>query len=199
MRKILLLGLASLLLVHAGATFAQGEPGDVGVFFDPAGTTSTACWPAFTTTNQFWVAGFDLEEGVRGYELGLIIDPTIIIFASVMDQPGGTINIGAAPHNWIVWTGACLDGSGVFSLLRFTAGYFVPSVADLLVCTTSSTPSSFVPATPGYLTCADQLVPFGVAQNGSGIYPDGCGVICPSAEAPIPADSFSWGSVKASY
>lgn len=199
MKKLTSLAAVLCLLAMTGAAFAQPEPGDMGVFFDPVGTETSACWPSFTQTNHFYVVAFDLSGDLAGYEVGLTIDPTIIVFNSAMVAGAGPINVGSAPDNWIVGTGSCVPGMGAILLLDFTAGYFVSPVQDLLICTGATTPSSFDPPLPGYLECDDTLTTFGVAESGAPAYPDGCGVICPTAEPPVATDDTSWGSLKASY
>lgn len=196
MKKLVILALVTLVATSA---FAQPEPADMGVFFDQAGTTTTACWPAFTTTNHFYAVAFDMPGDMAGYEFGLTIDPTIIIFASVMAAGAAPINVGTAPSNWIVGTGNCVSGVGPVVLVDFTAGFFVSPVADLLICVTPSSPASLFPPVPAYLTCASDILPFGVAESGSPDYPDGCGVICPTGEAPVATDTTSWGSLKGAY
>jgi hypothetical protein len=194
MKKLVILALVTLVATPA---FAQ-ETADMGVFFDQAGTQTTACWASFTQTNHFYAVAFDID--LAGFELGLIIDPTIIIFNSAMVAGAGPINVGAAPDNWIVGTGSCVSGvGGAVVLLDFTAGYFVAPVADLLICVTPSSPASLQPAVPAYLTCQSDILPFGVAASGSPDYPDGCGVLCPTGEAPIATDATSWGSLKGAY
>jgi hypothetical protein len=181
---------------------AQVHARDIGVYFDQNATLCTVNAPPFTTTLNFWVLGFDLDGGVLGYEVGLTIDPAIVIFASQMEQPGMPINVGQAPTNWIVGTGACFDGDGVFHLLKFTYGYFDAAATNMTVCLGPTTPSSFTPASAGYLQCNESLIPFGLATY-PGDYPPGCSVINPTGtllcEPPVAAQETSWGAVKASF
>jgi hypothetical protein len=56
------------------------------------------------------------------------------------------------------------------------------------------------PSLPGYPCCEALLQPFGVAQNGGGVYPDGCLIIHPTVEdAVVPNDAASFGEVKARF
>jgi hypothetical protein len=183
----------------ATTAFAQAEPGDIGVFCDMAGTQTTCFPPSFVTNNLLYVVGFDLG-GVAGYEYGLVWDPRLIIFNTAITPPTG-INLGPAPTNFIVGTGACLDGAGAFVLTTFTYGEFTgpPNNADMTVCLTPSTPSSFLPASPGWLDCIDNLIPFGIAASGLPDYADGCAVINPTGTPPIATEQASWGAVKSQF
>jgi hypothetical protein len=190
--------------VWAIATPATAQVGarDIGVYFDENGTLCTVNAPPFVNTHEFWVLGFDLDGGVLGYELGLNIDPRIVVFSSLMDQPGTPINIGQPPSNWIVGTGACFDGEGIFSLLKFVWGYYDAAAVNMQICLGPSTPSSFVPVSPGYLQCDDSLVPFGLAHY-PGDYAEGCSVVNPTGtllcEPPVATETSSWGAVKANF
>ena len=198
-KLLTILTLTAMLVMGLASPSFAADPGDIGVFFDPGGTATTACWASFTQTNNFYVVAFDVPGDLRGYEFGLVIDPTIIIFGSAMIAGPAPINVGSAPNNWIVGTGGCVNGAGAVTLVQFTAGYFVSPVTDLLICLLPSTPSSFAPATPGWLACDDSLIPFGVALNGEPDYPNGCAVLCPSAEPPVPVPGASVGTLKAAY
>jgi hypothetical protein len=194
------LAILAILTVFATSAFAQAEPGDLGVFFDPAGTTTSATPPAFTQNNIFYVATFGLTQ-LSGYEFMISIsDPNIIIFnAAEQTNPGGSINVGTPPLEWTVGVGFCTGSEGVFNLVQVTYGFFVPTVADVLICLGPADPASLNPPVPAYLNCSGDILPFGVAQNGQGTYPDGCGVLYPTADDPIATDADSWGSLKAKF
>jgi hypothetical protein len=200
MKKLTSLAVLLTVVAMASMAFAQAEPGDLGVFFDAAGTQSTATPAAFVQTNLFYVATFDLE--LSGYEFSVTIgDPSIIIFAtSEMTNPGGSINVGTPPNEWIVGIGLCAGGAGAVNLVQFTYGYFVASISDVLICLGPSDPASLTPAVPAWLECGTGgIFPFGIAQNGQGRYPDGCGVLWPTQEGPVANDVGSWSSLKAKF
>jgi hypothetical protein len=68
-----------------------------------------------------------------------------------------------------------------------------------LICASGgSNPSSFG-GVPGYSSCAAQLIPFGAAQNGGGVYPNGCAVVNPLNDGPIATENVSFGAVKAGF
>lgn len=193
------LAILAILMVFATGAFAQ-DAGDVGVFFDAAGTTTSAMPPAFTTTNLFYVATFGLTE-LSGYEFMLSVSsPDIIIFAAAdMTNPGLSINVGTPPLEWTVGVGICVGNPGTLNLVQVTYGFFVPAVSDVLICLGPSDPASLNPPVPAYLNCSGGILPFGVAENGQGAYPNGCGVLYPTTDAPIATEATSWGSVKSSF
>jgi hypothetical protein len=186
-----------LLMVMSSMAFAQPEKYDAGIFFDQAGATFGN--PVAFTQWHFYAMAFDLDGQVKGYEFGVTIPAAITVLGSVPNPPSA-LNLGPAPANWIVGTGLCMtDLPGEwFQMVDFTGLLFAPAV-DLLVCMTAATPSSFVPATPGYLKCDGSLVPFGVAENGAPDYPNGCMVLGPTGQPPVANDAASWGAVKAQY
>jgi hypothetical protein len=194
------LAILAILMAFATGAFAQAETGDLGVFFDPAGTTTTATPPAFTTTNLFYVATFGLTA-LSGYEFMISIsDPNIIIFAAAdQTNPGLSINVGTPPLEWTVGVGFCTGSAGTLNLVQVTYGFFVPAVSDVLICLGPSDPASLNPPVPAYLNCSGQILPFGVAENGQSAYPNGCGVLYPSNQSPIATDATTWGAVKAKF
>lgn len=194
------LAILAILMVFATGAFAQAEPGDVGVFFDLAGTQTSATPPAFVTTNLFYVATFGLTE-ISGYEFAInVSDPSILILGGVeLTNPGGSINVGTAPLEWTVGIGFCAGNANALNLVQVQYGFFVPIIADVLICLGPSDPASLNPPVPAYLNCSGNILPFGVAQNGQGAYPDGCGVLYPTNDSPIATDEASWGSVKSKF
>lgn len=199
MKKLMSLAAVLTLVAMTSMAFAQAEPGDVGVFFDAAGTMTTAEPPAFTTTNIFYVATFDLPQ-ISGYEFAVTVgDPNIVIFAANdLTNPGASINVGTPPLEWTVGIGLCAGNAGVINLVQFTYGFFVASVSDVLVCVGPADPAS-IPGLPAWLRCDGTIIPFGVAENGEGRYPNGCGVMWPTMQGPVGADTTSWSSVKSNF
>jgi len=153
---------------------------EAGIFADPLGTGSQLQLPAFVPTD-FHVLGFDLPGQVKGWELSVVIDPSFTVLARDL---GGTlwIDVGGPTDNFIVGTGACLDGTGVFQFVRYQIGWFSGSVppTDQLVCLGPASPSSFVPATPGYLQCDNTLTVMDPV-GGGGLIPEGCMIINPTS------------------
>lgn len=168
-----------LFLVLLAAPRA-GHAQEAGIFADPAGTQTQLQLPAFVPTD-FHVLGFDLAGQVKGWELSVILDPSFIVLERDL---GGElwIDVGGPTDNFIVGTGACLDGTGVFEFVRYRIGWFAGSTppADQVVCLGPASPSSFVPASPGYLQCDNTLTPMDVV-GGGGLYPEGCMVINPTS------------------
>jgi hypothetical protein len=169
-----LVALGLLLFLHPSV-----EAATLGVFFDPDGTQGTANPPRFTTTNEFWVLGFDLDRPYDGYEFSLIIDPNIIVFA--VEIPPGATDLDGDPtdSNWIVQLAACTGELGIQQLARADYGIFDTNSIDLAICVAPASPSNFDPLAPGYSDCDGGLWPFAAAHQPGG-YRDGCGVLYPS-------------------
>ena len=158
-------------------------------------TITTIDAVAFVPFN-FYVVGFDQDGGYKGYEFEIQVSPTVTVLARVLNPPTA-LNVGSG-DNFIVGTGGCVSGVGAVVLVDYQALVFAPEF-DSPICVTNSTPSSFQPAVQGYLTCSDELIPFGLAENGQGIYPDGCGILGATMDAPVATENASWGSVKTRF
>jgi len=195
--KAKLLIVALLVITVTGTTASAQDPGDIGIFFDSGGTLTSGPVIAFVPFNVYVVA-FDLSGGVLGYEGSIQRDPNLILLTTIFSGPA-PINVGT-PENWIVGTGGCMAASGPTVLVQFQYFLAVPTApADMLFCLGPSTPSSFAPAAPGYLDCPGNLIPFTLAANGGGIYPDGCAVGNPTQLPPVATEAESWGGLKALY
>lgn len=195
MKPILLLVTLFLLTVAAGPVNAQ-DPGDIGVFFDAGGTQTTGA-VVLGVEFDLYIVAFDIPIGILSYEGSLQRDPTIML----MDHqlfPASSFNVGT-PENWIVGTGACFPIFGPTVLQTLTFVSFAPDMADQLFSIGPATPSSFLPAAPGYMDCGNNFLPFGFAQSGNGIYPDGCAVGNPTQMPPVATEQHQWGDVKALF
>lgn len=198
------LPLALVLLLLAGQVAPAAADGPLtratGIFADPAGTIRMRAVPGFFPFN-FYVLGFGLDGQVKGWELSVSLDPAFLILGRTLDQPG-SLNVGGA-DNWIVGSGGCFDGSSVYTFVTYQAGYFAGPVApnDALFCLGPSDPSSFSPASPGYLQCSGSLVPMGTTSGlcPCTLYPIGCLVINPSDFCIVETLSTSFGEVKAGF
>jgi hypothetical protein len=201
MKRFAILALALVLAAGLATTvFAQPSQYDVGVFSDLAGTNSVLTAPAFTPVN-FYAVAFDLDNQVKGFELTLGVPVGFTVLSKVKAGPN-PINVGDEANNeFIVGTGACVEaGPGPFVLVSMNGGFFTPTVpADATVCISGTTPSSFPNGTPGYLQCDNSLVPFGVAQNGEGRYPNACLVMNATSEGPVATEAASFGEMKARF
>jgi len=197
MKKLAIFALVSLML--AAPALAQPDPGDAGIFFDLGGTTTTKNIAGFAI-DFFYVMGFGLGD-ITGWEASINwSDPTWNILGATLN-PGTALNVGTT-GNFIVGLGACVGGGAAFyTLVTYQVGYFVSPVApsDVVVCIGPANPSSFGAAPGGYSTCADELIAFGLAENGGNAYPNGCGVINPTGAAPVGTSAESFGAVKAKF
>ncbi len=194
------------LLFSAGTTSAQ-DPMDAGIFADEAGTQSTLTVEPYVPFDIYVVA-FGLDGGLRGFEFELDGDEGLTILLSTPADGPRPINVADNPGEWIVGYLACLttDPVGPFALVRFNLGSFSdPTGANLIdkaICLRGSTPSSFEQfgSPPGWLRCDGTLHPFGVAQNGGGVYPDGCLILNPTSPGSVVSnDTTSFGAMKTRF
>ncbi len=200
MKKLMTFAVLVSLVAFSSMAFAQAEPNDIAVTFDLAGTVTTADPAPFTTTNLFYVVGFDHDNAeVSGFEFELLVDPVILTFGvPVILPPGSPINVGDGANELIVGLGNCAPGGGATALAQWTYGVFTPGAADLTICLIASSPSSFNPAVPGYLRCDGGLVPYGLGAQ-SATYGDGCAVVYATGEAPVATTMESFGAVKGRF
>lgn len=179
---------------------AQAEPGDAGIFGDPAGTLTTAN-PAPFAPAFLYVVAFDVPGGVFAYEAGTqdLVAAGATILGATFAGPG-PLNVGDnAAGNFIVGAGGCVDAQGPITLVSVNFLLFAPPAADTAICLRGTTPSSFDGGLPGYSDCDARIFPFGVATNGQGIYPDGCLILAATQDAPVSTENATFGDVKARF
>jgi hypothetical protein len=197
------------LVLSASAASAQ-ELNDAGIFADAAGTQSTFNPLPFTAFDIYAVAF--IEGGVLGYEFGINGTEGLVVLGAFPNvNPGPLLNLGdpLIPNNedFIIATGGCLpeEAAGVFVMVRLNlANFFNVDLTDRALCMVPASISSFDDASgqgavPGWLTCDGELIPFGVAQNGGGLYPDGCLILNPTQEGPVATEATSFGEIKARF
>lgn len=196
MRRSSFLAVLLTLAVQAGPVGAQtAETGDLGVYFDPAGTLTSASVTAFVPFSYYVIATAP-PGGVLAYEFKVEHDPRVTITETIVHPPEA-FDVGfdadSSTTNFIVSTdGACLEGSQIV-LVEFEAQILAPE-SDLTFCLQPATPSSFDPPSPGYLDCAtSDIQTFGFAY-------EGCAVANPlDLEAPVANEERSWSALKSSY
>ena len=145
MRLVKVLAMVACITCFASLAVAQPEPGDIGVFGDPAGTITTIDAVAFVPFN-FYVVGFDQDGGYKGYEFEIQVSPTVTVLARVLNPPTA-LNVGSG-DNFIVGTGGCVSGVGAVVLVDYQALVFAPEF-DSPICVTNSTPSRMVSSVAG--------------------------------------------------
>jgi hypothetical protein len=185
--------LACAALGVCAPALAQPDPTDVGIFFDVLGT-ETSIDAAPLATFDIYVLAFDVPVSLSGYELSLTFDPSLTVLTRTHYPPDG-VDSGAGDDNWIVGTvSSCLQDAGSSVLLHYEA-MLTGSVDDFEICLGPATPSGIVPAAPCYWTCP---APGSVLAFGSAYL--GCALVNPDTlPEPVPAETGSWGGVKAVY
>jgi len=201
MKKLAICALASLaIFALASSAFAQPEAGDVGIFFNAAGTQTSTALAGFAVSN-FYVVGFGLGD-LSGFEVSVGFG---VAGFSVLGRtlPTATALNVCSGDCFIVGLGTCAaTGSDPYSLVVYQYGWFGGAVApnEVTLCIGGTSPSSFNGA-PGYSSCLDILKPFGLAEHGNDCRPNGCAVVNPTGPCPVPvgAEELSFGAVKANF
>lgn len=200
MKKLVTAAMAVALVIGASTAMAQ-DTLDIGIFADPAGTQSTT--GELAGQGSLYVVAFGLdtvslsayEMSVTGIPASLLLFPTVFWPATAIAGPGGD-------NDFIAATGGCVQGDAVTALV--TIPYFVagPIVADTAVCIGAAEANS-VPGAPGFGRCDVDpavLVPFGIAQNGGEVYPDGCLILnATDPGAVVDTETSSFGEIKARF
>ena len=201
---VILVTLLSLLL-SAGAVSAQ-DPRDAGIFADEAGTQSTLTVEPFVPFD-FHAIAFGLDGNVHGFEFGLYGWEELTVL-TVMTWPDPRVGIDIPPGEFITYIGQCVtaDPAGPFWMATLTVGSFMDptgeNLIDKAICVRGSRPSSFEEfgSPPGWLRCDGTLHPFGVAQSGGGVYPDGCMILNPTSPGSvISTETTSFGAIKTRF
>lgn len=184
LQLLCLVGQPLLLLAVAGAgRAAVPQPGDVGVFFDAAGTLTRRQGVVPYVPFDLHVVSFDVPGGMEEYEFGVQL-PAGVIVSGGRQLPVGAVDTAAGDDNFLVTTGgACLGQSGAFVLVRYAGALFLSAVGlDIPVCLAGATPSRFAGGVPGYAACAPSggLHPFGAAYAGCALINPGTIPCCPT-------------------
>jgi hypothetical protein len=197
-RISILVGCWLAIALSPGRTGAQPAPTDVGVFFDRYENPTSTWAPPYTTTNQAFVKVF---QPIAGCQVRVEFDPRLIIFAFHPGNPGDDC---VSCCEWRSGGVDCTWGFGGCShsaqIALITYGYWDAEATDMTICVRPTDPSLLDPPMPSYLTCTfDETVAFTLAESGMGAYPDGCGVVNPTAEPPVVGQEASWGALKARF
>ncbi len=158
---VLLLGVLLLSPFAIQDASAQRTGATVGVYFDEdvwtQSTLETA--PPLFSPQKFWVVikgldEFDATAQVAGYEFTLTVPDAFTLQVPSLN-PSISINVGAAPGEYIVGTGTCVteDVAGGVQIIEIPY-LLIDDTADLTnltIAITSATTSSFNPPAPGWL------------------------------------------------
>jgi len=99
-----------------------------------------------------------------GYEFEVLHDPRILVLQRTAN-PTTYLDVGPGPDNWIVGTGACIQGPGPFVMVEYTCWLTEPAI-DVFIDVGPSSPSSFGGTAPGYVDCSSTIYPFNEAYGG---------------------------------
>lgn len=197
MKKFAIFAIVALVMAFSASAFAQAEPGDLGVFFDAEGLTSTAIVPAAYMPFNVYVLAFDIVGDMMSYEFGLQFSGVAPV--ALQNVFTGVQNFGSGSFDYAVGVGSCVAPAGVYQLVYLQLMYMAAPAADTTICLIPGTVDSFTPSGPGYAHCSGDLQHFGIGQDGGEFYPDGCAVINATHLGPVATPETSWGAVKAQF
>ena len=167
----------------------------IGVFFDANGQTTTASQVGFVPQPFYIIA---TKSGpISGWETQVTFSDNTVIVLETNFNPPTIVNVGSV-DNHIVGLGGCFGGESESYVLVQYQVIWLSTLVDGLICLEGSTPSSFSPSGPGYLSCNSNLVAAPLANIGGGYYPNGCAVLNPTVYI-IATEETSWGSLKSSF
>ena len=165
---------AAFVLLLPSLALAQPGPGEIGVYADAEGTIDRIDFPAFVPFTLYVVAG--PEAGIDWYQFqvdGLLEQGVVIVGAST---PGVNDDF-LEPNQFVVEASSCLTGD-VVVLAEIQVVALAPLATDTAVCV--GPVDGFEVA--AFVDCSGEEQAFGTAQNGDGVYPDGCLIVNPSDE-----------------
>jgi hypothetical protein len=189
----------AMLLVGTAAVAGAPQPGDLGVFFDAAGTTTSIEGVVAFASVNFYVIAFEVPGGLREYEFSVDLPPGVIVLAGRILPGPGCVDVDTGDDNYIIVCDDCLTAPAQSLVTYQQAVFLAAPPPDSQICLGPATPSSGPamgwPPAPIYDTCrfAGDLHLFGSAYRG-------CAVINPAVlTPPIPDALAGWGALKATY
>jgi hypothetical protein len=163
-----------VLLVCASSASAS----EIGIFFDPQGSTDMMN-VTVGQTFQFYILGDGVSGGMKGFELGVRVDPRVTLLAGTQQSPG--VELGSGEDNWVLGFSAC-NTSRPATLVVYSA-MLVSDGGGVQLSLEASSPSSVSGFGPAYLTCGTPTV-----YAFEDVY-----------AALLNPDEQSWGAVKQLY
>lgn len=166
--------------------------GEIGIFFDAAGTQTGITGIDVGVPFNIYVVAFEATGGIAGYQFGITMDPNIQLGSTTV-YPAGATDHAAGDNDVRVTTGGnCLPETGAVLLVDFVA-VLTDVVSNGSVCLGPS-PSACAsePDGPAYLDCVNDCGwrSFNTAY-------EGCAVV--NGTGPVADTQTSWGAVKALY
>ena len=157
MLRFMISTICALALVScwtARPAHAQPAPGEIGVYFNAAGTQTTTCTALGTTFDLFVIANVPASTDVAGFEFQFDLDSRAFIATEIL--PAGWVNIRDSSLGEYMAAGpACVTGGGPVTLLQLTifTADSAPTVPPFTFTLGGLAYSSFTPSSPGYATC----------------------------------------------
>ncbi|RKZ12084.1 hypothetical protein DRQ53_15275 [bacterium] len=166
--------------------------GEIGLFFDTAGTQSGIQGLGTGDTFEFYVVALSAPGGIAGFQYGITFDATNVRITEGTSQfPGISIGGLLANVNMGLFSG-CEQISGPTVLVSYQATLWGP-VTDSPICLVQSDEvvCNTGPTGPSYISCVDgERLQFNQAY-------EGCAFI--NGMGPVASEPTTWGSLKALY
>jgi hypothetical protein len=171
------------------------ESGEIGVFFDMAGTQTGIMGLTPDTVFDFYVVATLAPGNLRSYQFGITLDTANVSVVAKNVMPVGSYDFAEGDlYNAVVTpVGDCLPVAGPTVLTHFQA-VILTSVADSPICLGPPNQAlcDFNPQEASYLTCESDC-------DWRQFYPayQGCAYI--NGMGPVANESTTWGALKALY
>lgn len=169
------------------------KSGEIGVFFDPAGTQTGSYGIVNGIPFQFYVVALSAPGDILAYQFGLTVDPNAVIILNQTVMPAGSIDLSGSDTDALVATvGGCMQVTGPTVLAQYQALLLYTATDSPICLTAPQTSCDYPPIGPSYLTCLGDC-------DWREFYPayQGCAMI--NGNGPVATESTTWGQLKALY
>jgi hypothetical protein len=171
------------------------ESGEIGIFFDTAGTQTGILGLTPDTVFDFYVVATSAPGNIRSYQFGITLDTGSVSVVAKNVMPAGSYDFAESdPYNAVVTPlGGCLPVAGPTVLTHFQA-MILTTVADSPICLGPPNQAlcNFNPQEASYLSCENDC-------DWRQFYPayQGCAYV--NGMGPVVSESTTWGGLKALY
>ncbi len=179
---------------HACATHSYGTiatSGEIGIFFDTAGTQSGVLGVPVNTFFNFYVVALSAPDGIAGYAFKVNVDPRILLVSHTL-AGGIGLGIGGGIEDVVEGMGGnCLPALGPNVLADFQA-LLLSTDLRIPICLEAS-PSTCLPnaTAPAYVICDRcEWRYFDQAY-------DGCAIV--NGDGPVSVQAETWGTIKSLF
>jgi hypothetical protein len=192
MRTLCIAAVVAACVLGPGAAAGQPAVGQIGMYFDGAGTLASRTIVPFESFTTYVVV--HVPDDLSLFEFSLEVPPGITVTGATGGPPL-CIGPGCGPIDWQTGPVECLSGGSPMVLVTVQAVALASPVGvDLPFCVERLSWSEL--DTPGYRTCTNELKPLALAPSPYGNTYLGCALANPTV---LTAPAASWGSVKGRF